>query len=223
MITNLFSVFDPSSRLVPFSLNWAAATLGLIFLPYCFWTVPSRYTAVFKRVEKALSREINLLLGESNQFLTLIFLSMFIFIFINNRLGLLPYVFTASRQLVFRLSLALPLWTGYFIYGWVKHTTHMLAHLVPQGTPGVLIPFIVLIERIRGVIRPGTLAVRLAANIIAGHLLLTLLRGSISIFSPLGLIFSVTGQIALVVLETAVAGIQAYVFAVLITLYAREV
>nr|ABD85311.1 ATP synthase F0 subunit 6 [Idotea baltica] len=222
-MTNLFSVFDPSSSLVPFSLNWAAATLGLIFLPYCFWTVPSRYTAVFKSVEKALSREMNLLLGESNQFLTLIFLSMFIFIFMNNSLGMLPYVFTASSQLVISLSLALPLWTGYFIYGWVKHTTHMLAHLVPQGTPGVLMPFMVLIESISGVIRPGTLAVRLAANMIAGHLLLTLLSGSISIFSPLsGLIFLVS-QIALLVLETAVAVIQAYVFAVLSTLYASEV
>ncbi|WP_431834057.1 F0F1 ATP synthase subunit A, partial [Escherichia coli] len=51
----------------------------------------------------------------------------------------------------------------------------MFAHLVPQGTPPVLIPFIVCIETIRNIIRPGTLAVRLAANIIAGHLLLTLL------------------------------------------------
>ena len=88
---------------------------------------------------------------------------------------------------------------------------------------GPLIPFIVLIETIRNVIRPGTLAVRLAANIIAGHLLLTLLGRtgpslSVSLISIL--LFS---QILLLILEAAVAVIQSYVFAVLRTLYAREV
>lgn len=99
----------------------------------------------------------------------------------------------------------------------------MLAHLVPQGTPGALMPFMVLIERIRRIIRPGTLSVRLAANIIAGHLLLALIRGAISIFSAAPGILILTSQVALLTLETAVAGIQAYVFGVLSALYAREV
>jgi F-type H+-transporting ATPase subunit a len=99
----------------------------------------------------------------------------------------------------------------------------MLAHLVPLGTPGVLMPFIVLIETTSNIIRPGTLAVRLAANIIAGHLLLVLLGNQgASLSSPLLLILLVT-QIILLVLETAVAAIQSYVFAVLATLYSREV
>lgn len=95
--------------------------------------------------------------------------------------------------------------------------------MVPQGTPFVLIPFMVLIETIRNVIRPGTLAVRLAANIIAGHLLLTLLGNtgpSLSISILYILIFS---QILLLILESAVAIIQSYVFAVLRTLYTREI
>lgn len=112
---------------------------------------------------------------------------------------------------------------AFIFYGWINHTQHIFAHLVPQGTPGPLIPFIVLIETIRNVIRPGTLAVRLAANIIAGHLLLTLLGRtgpslSVSLISIL--LFS---QILLLILEAAVAVIQSYVFAVLRTLYAREV
>ncbi len=94
---------------------------------------------------------------------------------------------------------------------------------MPQGTPGPLIPFIVLIETIRNVIRPGTLAVRLAANIIAGHLLLTLL-GSTGPSLPLSLVtLLLIAQILLLTLEAAVAVIQSYVFAVLRTLYAREV
>lgn len=99
----------------------------------------------------------------------------------------------------------------------------MFAHLVPQGTPPVLIPFMVCIETIRNVIRPGTLAVRLAANIIAGHLLITLLGNTGPRLSLTILRFLIIGQIALLVLESAVAIIQSYVFAVLRTLYSSEV
>jgi F-type H+-transporting ATPase subunit a len=95
---------------------------------------------------------------------------------------------------------------------------------VPQGTPPVLMPFIVCIETISNVIRPGTLAVRLTANIIAGHLLITLLgnTGPISTSYIILSLILIT-QIALLVLESAVAIIQSYVFAVLRTLYSSEV
>jgi len=94
---------------------------------------------------------------------------------------------------------------------------------VPQGTPPVLIPFIVLIETIRNIIRPGTLAIRLTANIIAGHLLLTLLRRTNSSLNSYLLIILILSQILLLLLESAVAIIQSYVFAVLRTLFAREI
>jgi F-type H+-transporting ATPase subunit a len=99
----------------------------------------------------------------------------------------------------------------------------MFEHLVPQGTPTVLIPFMVCTETIRNIIRPGTLAVRLTANIIAGHLLLTLLgnNGPSLRYSLLRLL--IVTQILLLILESAVAIIQSYVFAVLRTLYSREV
>jgi F-type H+-transporting ATPase subunit a len=93
---------------------------------------------------------------------------------------------------------------------------------VPQGTPPSLISFIVLIERVRRIIRPFTLAVRLAANIIAGHLLLTLLGGSARIFRFSRRIIVVNSQVLLVVLEVAVAAIQSYVFVILRSLYLRE-
>ena len=99
----------------------------------------------------------------------------------------------------------------------------MLAHLVPLGTPGVLMPFMVLIETIRNVIRPGTLAVRLAANIIAGHLLLVLLGNQGPSLTSYFLFLLIGAQILLLILERAVAVIQSYVFAVLTTLYSREV
>jgi F-type H+-transporting ATPase subunit a len=99
----------------------------------------------------------------------------------------------------------------------------MFAHLVPQGTPGVLIPFMVCIETIRNVIRPGTLAVRLSANIIAGHLLITLMGNTGPGMSSVIVSLLVVGQLCLLVLESAVSIIQGYVFSVLRTLYSREV
>jgi F-type H+-transporting ATPase subunit a len=99
----------------------------------------------------------------------------------------------------------------------------MFGHLVPQGTPRVLMPFIVCIETISNIIRPGTLAVRLTANMIAGHLLLTLIGNTGNSLSTLLVSFLVIAQIALLTLESAVAIIQSYVFAVLSTLYSREV
>jgi F-type H+-transporting ATPase subunit a len=105
----------------------------------------------------------------------------------------------------------------------MNNYNHIITHLLPQGTPLPLISFIVLIETIRNVIRPITLCVRLTANLIAGHLLITLLGNSLMLTSsvistPITLI-----PLILTILETAVAGIQAYVFITLITLYTTEV
>lgn len=144
-------------------------------------------------------------------------------IIFNNFLGLFPYIFTRTSHLTLTLALALPLWLSFIIYGWVNHTQHIFAHLVPQGTPAVLMPFMVCIETIRNIIRPGTLAVRLAANMIAGHLLMTLLGNTGPSLSYSLVSLLIGAQIALLVLESAVAIIQSYVFAVLSTLYSREV
>ena len=95
--------------------------------------------------------------------------------------------------------------------------------MVPNSTPTVLIPFIVVIETIRNVIRPITLSVRLIANIVAGHLLITLLGNQTAVASNILLARLIITQIMLLTLERAVALIQAYVFAVLSTLYSTEV
>lgn len=94
---------------------------------------------------------------------------------------------------------------------------------MPVGTPSYLIPFIVLIEIIRRVIRPLTLSVRLAANIIAGHLLITLLSGGASSVSWLILRIILISLVILRILETAVAIIQGHIFSILRSLYLREV
>uniref|UniRef100_A0AAU7YSX9 ATP synthase subunit a n=1 Tax=Potamanthus sp. 08HH02 TaxID=3126549 RepID=A0AAU7YSX9_9INSE len=224
MMTNLFSVFDPSSSIMNLSLNWLSTFIGILLLPMSFWLLPSRYSLIWNKVTSTLHKEFATLLGPtSHPGSTFIFISMFSLILFNNFLGLFPYIFTSSSHLTFTLTLALPLWLSFMVYGWINHTQHMFAHLVPQGTPPVLMPFMVCIETISNVIRPGTLAVRLAANMIAGHLLMTLLGNTGPSLSLTILSFLLIGQIALLVLESAVAIIQSYVFAVLSTLYSSEV
>nr|YP_009545532.1 ATP synthase F0 subunit 6 [Penaeus latisulcatus]AYO45610.1 ATP synthase F0 subunit 6 [Penaeus latisulcatus] len=223
MMTNLFSVFDPTSSVLMLPLNWLSTFLGILFLPMLYWAMPSRWSLLWTMVTNTLHKEFKTLLGTSNLGTTLMFVSLFSLIVFNNFLGLLPYVFTSSSHLAMTLALALPLWLAFMIFGWVNHTQHMFAHLVPQGTPGPLMPFMVLIETISNIIRPGTLAVRLAANMIAGHLLLTLLGSTGPSLSLTLVSLLIIGQILLLILEAAVAVIQSYVFAVLSTLYASEV
>jgi F-type H+-transporting ATPase subunit a len=224
MITNLFSVFDPSTAIFNLSLNWIRTFIGLLILPYTFWIIPSRISFIWNFIFITLFKEFKTLLGPSRKNgCAFIFITVFSLIIFNNFLGLFPYIFTRTAHLTLTLSLALPLWLSFIIYGWLNNTQHIFAHLVPQGTPSVLIPFIVCIETIRNVIRPGTLAVRLTANIIAGHLLISLIRGTGNRISSLILSVLLIRQIALLTLESAVAVIQSYVFAVLSTLYSREV
>nr|YP_009693801.1 ATP synthase F0 subunit 6 [Panorpa debilis]QEI03729.1 ATP synthase F0 subunit 6 [Panorpa debilis] len=224
MMTNLFSVFDPSTNILNLSLNWMSTFLGLLMIPSLFWLIPSRYNLIWNNIMITLHNEFKTLLGPTGHVgSSFMFISLFSIILFNNFLGLFPYIFTSSSHLTLTLSLALPLWLSFMIYGWINHTQHMFAHLVPQGTPAILMPFMVCIETISNIIRPGTLAVRLAANMIAGHLLLTLLgnTGPSLTYSILSLL--IIAQIALLVLECAVAIIQSYVFAVLSTLYSSEV
>jgi F-type H+-transporting ATPase subunit a len=189
-----------------------------------FWLVPSRYGYLFIKISSTLHGEFKVLLGPNfKPGLTLIFISLFFYVVFNNFLGLFPYIFTRTRHMTLTLALSLPLWVSFIIYGWVNNTQHIFAHLVPQGTPGVLMPFMVCIETISNVIRPGTLAVRLSANIIAGHLLITLIGNTGPGISTVIVRFLVLGQLCLLVLESAVSIIQGYVFSVLRTLYSSEV
>nr|YP_010999512.1 ATP synthase F0 subunit 6 [Ochthebius subinteger]WPM98437.1 ATP synthase F0 subunit 6 [Ochthebius subinteger] len=222
MMTNLFSSFDPGT-MYNLSLNWMSTFLGLLMIPTMYWLIPSRMNFLWIKICLILHTEFKILLGNKIKGSTLIFISLFSMILFNNFLGLFPYIFTSTSHLVLTLTLALPLWLSFMIYGWINNTMHMFAHLVPQGTPPILMPFMVCIESISNIIRPGTLAVRLAANMIAGHLLMTLLGNTGPMLSMMMINILIIIQLLLLLLESAVAIIQSYVFAILSTLYSSEV
>nr|ASY98032.1 ATP synthase F0 subunit 6 [Heterochaeta sp. JZ-2017] len=224
-MTNLFSVFDPSSSIMNFSMNWLSTFIGLLLIPMSLWMIPSRWTMLWNLILLKLHEEFKLLIGKKiiNKGSTFIFISIFSIILYNNFMGLFPYIFTSTSHMVMTLSLALPLWLSFMLFGWINNSKHMFIHLIPQGTPSLLMPFMVCIETISNIIRPGTLAIRLAANMIAGHLLMTLLgnTGNTMMFSLIPLL--ICTQILLLTLESAVAIIQSYVFAILSTLYSSEI
>nr|QZI85890.1 ATP synthase F0 subunit 6 [Agapanthia amurensis] len=223
MMANLFSSFDPSTNF-NLSLNWLSSLIGLIIIPPMFWLIPSRISMIWTKIILTLHKEFKILIGShKSQGSTLIFISLFSLILFNNFIGLFPYIFTSTSHMTVTLTLALPLWLSFMIYGWINNTIHMFAHLVPQGTPPILMPFMVCIETISNIIRPGTLAVRLSANMIAGHLLMTLLGSTGPLLSIWMINLLLIIQILLLILESAVAMIQSYVFAVLSTLYSSEV
>lgn len=224
MITNLFSTFDPSTNIFNIPINWLRINLIFFLIPFSYWLLKNNYFLIYNKCLNILNNEFKIIINNKKiNKTTLIFISLFFIIIINNFIGLFPYIFSNTRHLTINLTLALPLWLRFLIFGWINKTKHIFIHLVPQRTPNILIPFIVCIETISNIIRPLTLTVRLTANIIAGHLLLTLLGNTgtkINIFIIPALLII---QFLLLILESAVTIIQSYVFSVLITLYSREI
>nr|QKV48762.1 ATP synthase F0 subunit 6 [Parathailocyba orla] len=216
MMNNLFSVFDPCTGML--SLNWISSFIFLFVMPSKFWLMQNKINFPIKKMMETLNKEMNMLMKYKGT--SLISIALFMLIMYNNIMGLLPHVFTSPSHLIFSLSMALPLWLSLMMYGWLNKTNSMFCHLVPTGTPPILMPFMVMIETISNMIRPGSLAVRLTANMIAGHLLMSLLGNNNTslLLTSLMMVF-----ILLMVFELAVALIQSYVFMTLMTLYSSEI
>jgi len=224
-MTNLFSSFDPMVNIIGFNirLNWISRIIPILVLPQAYWITSSQ-------IIKSIENIINYLHGELAAVFGLValpgtiftFLRFFFFIFFCNLIGLAPYIFTRSSHMSFTLTLALPIWLGRILFSMKNQYNRLFAHLVPTGTPGALIPVIVIIETVSNVIRPGTLSIRLAANIVAGHLLLTLLGSQGPNAQGIVLLVLMGRLILLLCLELAVACIQAYVFTILRSLYLNE-
>nr|QPN50260.1 ATP synthase F0 subunit 6 [Lycorma delicatula]QPN50325.1 ATP synthase F0 subunit 6 [Lycorma delicatula]QPN50663.1 ATP synthase F0 subunit 6 [Lycorma delicatula]QPN50676.1 ATP synthase F0 subunit 6 [Lycorma delicatula]QPN50689.1 ATP synthase F0 subunit 6 [Lycorma delicatula] len=216
MMTSLFSTFDPMTKLL--QSNWIIMMMTTVILPKWYWTKKSRMNMMMKMMEKKLMNEFKLMTHQKE--ILIMVMSIFMFIMISNMMGLIPYVFTSTSHLVVSMSIALPSWIMITIYSWKNFTNEMFKHMLPKGTPSAISPMMIMIETTGNLIRPISLAVRLTANMIAGHLLMTLLGNTSSIKT---LVFIMPIQMTLTAFETAISMIQAYVFATLVTLYSSEV
>ena len=147
--------------------------------------------------------------------------TLFIFILFANVLGLIPYSFTVTSHIIVTFAMAIVVFIGVTIIGLVKHKLKFFTLFVPKGIPVFLAPLLILIELISYLVRPITLSVRLFANMMAGHTLLKVFGGFVVALGFLG-IGPLIVTVALYGLELIVAGLQAYVFAVLTCLYLND-
>jgi F-type H+-transporting ATPase subunit a len=154
--------------------------------------------------------------------------TLFIFILINNLIGMIPYSFASTSHFILTFALSFTIVSGATILGFQKHSLKFFSLLVPGGCPLALIPLLVLIEFISYLARNISLGLRLAANIMAGHMLLNILSGFTYNIMTSGVIFFFLGLLPLAFiiafsgLEFAIAFIQAQVFVVLTSSYIKD-
>ena len=153
---------------------------------------------------------------------------LFIFILVNNLIGLVPYSFASTSHFILTFSLSFTIVLGATILGFQRHGLKFFSLFVPSGCPLGLLPLLVLIEFISYLSRNVSLGLRLAANILSGHMLLSILSGFTYNIMTSGIIFFILGLIPLAFiiafsgLELAIAFIQAQVFVVLSCSYIKD-
>lgn len=160
------------------------------------------------------------------------FYYLFLFIVFSNLIGILPYSFTITSHLSITFTLSFMVWFGSLIIGFVENGLRFFSIVYPRGVPLALIPFLVGIETISFIFRSVSLALRLFANIVAGHILLDtlalfihkmLLPASITFVNLLIAIIPFFLCIVLILFECVVAVLQAYIFLVLSSIYLKDV
>nr|AID59764.1 ATP synthase F0 subunit 6 [Citharoides macrolepis] len=202
-----------------------------IALPWAIFPTPStrwlnnRLLALNSWFISRFTKQILLPINPGGHKWATLLASLMVFLLTLNILGLLPYTFTPTTQLSMNMGLAIPLWLATVIVGLRSQLMHVLGHFLPEGTPTLLSPALIIIETISLFIRPLALGVRLTANLTAGHLLMQLVAtATLTLLStmPSVAIFTATLLLLLTLLEFAVAVIQAYVFVLLLSLYLQE-
>nr|YP_009744379.1 ATP synthase F0 subunit 6 [Oxyopes hupingensis]QIE13333.1 ATP synthase F0 subunit 6 [Oxyopes hupingensis] len=217
---NLFSVFDPTSYF-GVSLNWIIIFLIFLYFPGKYYLVESGLNKIFKILFMEVSKVFKEVSIPNHMALNFLSVMTFLYLVFSNMLGLFPFIFTSTAHPLITLGLGIVFWMSFFLMGFSFNFKKSCAHLVPEGSPMMLAPLMVLIESISHLIRPFTLSIRLAANMMAGHLIMGLLS-SISLISMFGTIGSLILQNILLVLEFGVTIIQGFVFSILLLLYALE-
>lgn len=224
MNENLFSSFA-TPTIIGLPIVILIVLFPSIIFPIPNRLITNRLTTLQQWLIQLTSKQIITIHNHKGQTWTLMLISLILFIGSTNLLGLLPHSFTPTTQLSINLGIAIPLWAGAVITGFRYKTKASLAHFLPQGTPLPLIPILIIIETISLFIQPIALAVRLTANITAGHLLIHLIGGAtlvLSSISPTTALITFIILTILTILEFAVALIQAYVFTLLVSLYLHD-
>ena len=183
--------------------------------------VPGRWQSVVELAYGLVAKSVRDNIGtEGRPYFPFIF-TLFMFLLFCNVLGLIPYSFTVTSHIIVTFVFAGMIFVGVTVLGFVRHGLKFFSLFFPPGVPIYLAPLLVPIEFVSYLSRPISLSVRLAANMMAGHTMLKVFAGFVVALGLMGvapLIFIVL----LYALETLIAFLQAYVFAVLTCLYIND-
>ncbi|MDP6350905.1 MAG: F0F1 ATP synthase subunit A [Alphaproteobacteria bacterium] len=183
--------------------------------------VPGRWQSLAELSYELIARTVRDNIGaEGRRFFPFVF-SLFMFIVFCNVLGLIPYSFTVTSHIIVTFAFAIVVFVGVTVLGFMRHGLKFLSLFLPPGVPIFLAPLLVPIELVSYLSRPISLSVRLAANMMAGHTMLKVFAGFVVALGVFG-IAPLVAIVLLYALETLIAFLQAYVFAVLTCLYIND-
>jgi F-type H+-transporting ATPase subunit a len=183
--------------------------------------VPGRLQTVAELLYEFIAGLIKETIGAQGRKYFPIIFTVFAFVLTGNLLGMIPYSFTFTSHIIVTFAMAIVIFIAVTVLGFVKHGMHFFTFFVPPGTPVVMYPLMIPIEILSYLSRPISLAVRLFANMMAGHILLKVIAGFVAAMGvfgilPLALVVALTG------LELIIAFLQAYVFTILTCLYIND-
>lgn len=159
--------------------------------------------------------------NEGRRYFPFVF-TLFMFILFGNMLGMIPYTFTFTSHIIVTFAMAAVVFVGVTVLGFVKHGFHFFSFFVPPGVSVVLWPLMIPIEIISYLSRPISLAVRLFANLTAGHTMLKVFAGFVVSLGVVGGFLPLAFVVALTGLELLIAFLQAYVFTILTCFYIND-
>ncbi len=184
--------------------------------------IPTRLQSVAESIYEVVDNMTHEVLHENARTYFPFVLTLFVFILFANVLGLIPYSFTVTSHIVITLALALVVFIGATIIGFIRNGFGYLKLFVPSGVPALLLPLVVLIEIVSYFIRPMSLSIRLFANMMAGHMMLKVMAGFVVMLGVTAGWLPLVAMVGLMGLELLVAALQAYVFALLTCMYLND-
>ena len=183
--------------------------------------VPGRLQSVAELSYEFIANMIRDNVGqEGRKYFPFIF-TLFMFVFFGNMLGMVPYSFTYTSHIIVTFGMALVVFIGVTVVGFMKHGIRFLGFLMPTGIPVFMAPLIIPIEVLSYFTRPVSLALRLFANMTAGHTMLKVFAGFVFTLGVFGVV-PLALVAALIGLEFIIAFLQAYVFTILTCVYLND-
>nr|YP_010484910.1 ATP synthase F0 subunit 6 [Hypnea cervicornis]UVW80604.1 ATP synthase F0 subunit 6 [Hypnea cervicornis] len=223
---------------INFSLTNSSLFLTISFILIIFWTsltfyklnlIPNSWQLVKELLYRVTSSIVEDNIGKKGEYYLPFIFALHLILLYSNLIGMVPYSFTVTSHIVFTFSLALSIFIGINIIGIQTHGYKFFALFLPRGVPLAIVPLLVTIEFLSYIVKVFTLSIRLFANMTSGHTLLKIIAGFawtmlsagglLAVFHliPLGLLLALIG------LELAIAGLQAYVFTLLTCIYLNDV